>query len=195
METRRSWIALRTARDDFLEHFGKIGPGDMVWQLEVEIEEVATNAQNGNGANSETTTVAVRGGGDVKMEGRRLSIRIFVRSPFFVLRYRIWFRPGLIQLGHVCRFEIERFDRAAALAVIYTTSPTMSPKSAPYGTWHSPITSDAIVQNVSKHSSPSAFSHSHYLPLRRSGSPQSSSTPSHPPSTTSKLVPAKVVDA
>ena len=29
-------------------------------------------------------------------------------------------------------------------------SSTMSPKAAPYGTWHSPITSDTIIQNVSK---------------------------------------------
>ena len=41
-----------------------------MWQLEVEIEkEAATNAQNGNGAKSETNTVAVHGGGDAKMEG------------------------------------------------------------------------------------------------------------------------------
>ena len=37
--------------------------------------------------------------------------------------------------------------------------------------------------------------HDCQLPLRRSGSHPSSSTPSHPPSTTSKLVPAKAVDA
>lgn len=35
---RWSWIALRTARDRYLQHFGKIGPGDIV-QLEVEIEK------------------------------------------------------------------------------------------------------------------------------------------------------------
>ena len=35
---RWSWIALRTARDNYLQHFGKIGPGDIV-QLEVEIEK------------------------------------------------------------------------------------------------------------------------------------------------------------
>lgn len=29
------------------------------------------------------------------------------------------------------------------------TPSTMCPKPAPYGTWHSPITSEAIVQNVS----------------------------------------------
>ena len=63
---RWSWIALRTARDTYLQHFGKIGPGDIV-QLEVEIEKekrerekeaeveaaaamrVDSNAQNGNG--------------------------------------------------------------------------------------------------------------------------------------------------
>jgi len=35
---RWSWIALRTARDRYLQHFGKIGSGDIV-QLEVEIEK------------------------------------------------------------------------------------------------------------------------------------------------------------
>jgi hypothetical protein len=63
---RWSWIALRTARDRYLQHFGKIGQGDII-QLEAEIEkekrekerevevEAATAmkvdsvAQNGNG--------------------------------------------------------------------------------------------------------------------------------------------------
>jgi len=74
----------------------------------------------------------------------------------------------------------------------------MSPKATPYGTWHSPITSDTIVQNVSKYLGPStlsSISHDYQLPLRRSGSHQSSSTPSHPPSTTLKLVPVKAGDA
>ena len=67
---RWSWIALRTARDRYLQHFGKIGPGDIV-QLEVEIEKekkekereaeaeaaaamkVDSAAQNGNGDHEE----------------------------------------------------------------------------------------------------------------------------------------------
>ena len=90
---RWSWIALRTARDNYLQHFGKIGPGDIV-QLEVEIEKekkekekeaeaeaaeamkVDSAARNGNeeqtipgsnGVKSEMTTVTVDG--DIKMEG------------------------------------------------------------------------------------------------------------------------------
>ena len=67
---RWSWIALRTARDNYLQHFGKIGPGDIV-QLEVEIEKekrekekeaeaealaamkIDSAAQNGNGGDGE----------------------------------------------------------------------------------------------------------------------------------------------
>ena len=68
---RWSWIALRTARDRYLQHFGKIGPGDIV-QLEVEIEKekrekekeaeaeaatamkVDSTVQNGNGNEEQT---------------------------------------------------------------------------------------------------------------------------------------------
>lgn len=68
---RWSWIALRTARDRYLQHFGKIGPGDIV-QLEVEIEKekrekekeaeaeaaaamkVDSAVQNGNGSEEQT---------------------------------------------------------------------------------------------------------------------------------------------
>jgi len=37
---RWSWLALRTARDQYLAHFGKIGTGDIV-QLALEIEKEA----------------------------------------------------------------------------------------------------------------------------------------------------------
>ena len=68
---RWSWIALRTARDRYLQHFGKIGPGDIV-QLEIEIEKekrekeaeaeaaaamkVDSAVQNGNGNEEQTTS-------------------------------------------------------------------------------------------------------------------------------------------
>jgi hypothetical protein len=70
---RWGWIALRTARDRYLQHFGKIGPGDII-QLEVEIErekrekekEVEAEAaaamkvdsamQNGNGNEEHTVS-------------------------------------------------------------------------------------------------------------------------------------------
>ena len=73
---RWSWIALRTARDTYLQHFGKIGPGDIV-QLEVEIEKekrerereaeaeataaaaamkADSTAQNGSGSEEQTSS-------------------------------------------------------------------------------------------------------------------------------------------
>ena len=70
---RWSWIALRTARDRYLQHFGKIGPGDIV-QLEIEIEKekrekereaeaeaaaamkVDSAVQNGNGGGEQTNS-------------------------------------------------------------------------------------------------------------------------------------------
>lgn len=86
---RWSWIALRTARDRYLQHFGKIGPGDIV-QLEVEIEKekkekereaeaeaaaamkVDSAAQNGNGGDHEEHVVSgsleVSGSGSARTE-------------------------------------------------------------------------------------------------------------------------------
>lgn len=85
---RWSWIALRTARDRYLQHFGKIGPGDIV-QLEVEIEKekrekekeaeaeaaaamkVDSAMQNGNGNEEHTVSGSsepVNGNGAVRSE-------------------------------------------------------------------------------------------------------------------------------
>lgn len=85
---RWSWIALRTARDRYLQHFGKIGPGDIV-QLEVEIErekrekereaeveaaaamKVDSVMQNGNGSEGHAaagSTEPVNGSGSARSE-------------------------------------------------------------------------------------------------------------------------------
>ena len=85
---RWSWIALRTARDRYLQHFGKIGPGDIV-QLEVEVEKekrekereaeaeaaaamkVDSAMQNGNGNEehmASSSSGPVNGNGTVRNE-------------------------------------------------------------------------------------------------------------------------------
>ena len=78
---RWSWIALRTARDRYLQHFGKIGSGDIV-QLEMEIEKekrekekeaeaeaaaamkVDSAVQNGNGSEEQTDSNPPEANGD-----------------------------------------------------------------------------------------------------------------------------------
>ena len=92
---RWSWIALRTARDRYLQHFGKIGPGDIV-QLEMEVEKekrekekeaeaeaaaamkVDSTVQNGNGNEDRTVPASsepVNGGGVVSSETIRDTVR------------------------------------------------------------------------------------------------------------------------
>ena len=120
--------------------------------------------------------------------GSRFCISIFL-SPFSALRSIsrvVWVRinpAGFLSLRDQC----VRSTRSSLI------SSTMSPKAAPYGTWHSPITSDAIVENVSRAVQPYLITTNSRL--RRSESHRSLSIPSHPPSTTSKPVPAKAVDA
>ena len=91
---RWSWIALRTARDNYLQHFGKIGPGDIV-QLEVEIEKekkerekeaeaeaaavaaavkVDSAAQNGNGSEGPPSSSELTGNNAQKSETTTVTI-------------------------------------------------------------------------------------------------------------------------
>ena len=73
---QRSWITLRTARDDHLQHSGAIGPGDIVQlekegerEQEAEVELAATAmkvdsaAQNGNGSEENANSSELNGNG------------------------------------------------------------------------------------------------------------------------------------
>ena len=78
---RWAWLALRTARDQYLQHFGKIGTGDIValaQEIErekVERERAAAESANGTEANhtaaSPGPTISMKEpDGDMKMEER-----------------------------------------------------------------------------------------------------------------------------
>lgn len=75
---RWNWLALRTARDSYLQHFGKIGSGDVLL-LEQEIEKEESPAASttpaskdgmldGHGAAVDLKASPRDGDGDVKME-------------------------------------------------------------------------------------------------------------------------------
>lgn len=58
---RCAWLALRTARDQYLQHFGKIGTGDIILlQQEIENAKVEKEkAGGGEGASSSTVAAGV----------------------------------------------------------------------------------------------------------------------------------------
>ena len=65
---RWSWLALRTARDRYLAHFGKIGTGDIILLAqEIEKEEKAEReriARGPNGDGSSTLAPSTTGAGE-----------------------------------------------------------------------------------------------------------------------------------
>jgi len=58
-------------------------------------------------------------------------------------------RKGMGYVDKPRRYETSGIEHVHGIYRKFFDLSTMYPKAAPYGTWDSPITSDAIVQNVS----------------------------------------------